>query len=161
MQRRALFHHSEGLRTMKRFLTLIAGALVALASTAPAHALNAPLTVSYVLPTVACSIVGGVEVSPCDNVPLTGANALTAVEMIVSTSPIPGTYDGPVTLSVPPSTTSANTTFVASNGDTLYVRVRARTANGVSDWSLEATKLVQVDVKPGKPTSVTITLNIT
>jgi hypothetical protein len=123
---------------MKRFLTLIAGALVALASTAPAHALNAPLTVSYVLPTVACSIVGGVEVTP-----------------------IPGTYDGPVTLSVPPSTTSANTTFVASNGDTLYVRVRARTANGVSDWSLEATKLVQVDVKPGKPTSVTITLNIT
>lgn len=145
---------------MKRFVSLIAGALVALAATVPAHAVSVPMTISYTLPTVACTVINGVQVNPCDNVPLTGANALTAVEMYVSTSPIPADYAGSVTLSVPASSTSVNTNFTANNGDTIYVRVRAVNQYGPSPWSSQATKSVNVTSTPGVPTNVTITLNI-
>lgn len=145
---------------MKRFLSLAAAAVVALAAVSPAHAVSAPLTVTYTLPTTACTIINDVQVNPCDNVPLTGANALTAVELMISTSPIAGTYDGPVTLSVTAASGQVNTSFTANSGDTIYVRVRARNQYRASAWSNEATKLVEVETVPGIPTNVTITLNI-
>lgn len=145
---------------MKRFLSLAAAAVVALAAVSTAHAISAPLNISYTVPTTGCTVINDVQVTPCDNVPLTGANALTAVELIISTSPIPGNYSGAPTLSVTAASGQVSTNFNANSGDTIYVRVRARNQYRASAWSNEATKLVEVETVPGIPTNVTITLNI-
>jgi hypothetical protein len=142
---------------MKCFL-FVAAALLALASAVPAQAAPVPLTINYTLPTVACSTVNGTPVVPCDNVPLTGANALTAVDVWIAKAPIADTDTSAPTLSLAANVTTGTSTFAASDGDTLYVRLKARTANGSSVFSNQGTKLVTVKVIPNAPIVVTINI---
>lgn len=148
---------------MKRFASLLAAALLSFAaSIAPAQAaVSVPLSVSFVLPTTGCTTINGVQVNPCDNIPLTGANALTNTDIWLSLAPIPNGFAGAPTLSIPAGSTSVNTNFSASNGDTIYVRLKARTATASSvAFSTEATKTVTVGAVPGNVTSVILTINI-
>lgn len=148
---------------MKRFASLLAAALLSFAaSIAPAQAaISVPLAVSFVLPTVACTTINGVPVVPCDNIPLTGANALTNTDIWLSLAPIPNNFAGAPTLSIPAGSTSLTTNFNASNGDTIYVRLKARTSSMSSPaYSNEATKTVTVGAQPGNVTSVVLTINI-
>lgn len=132
---------------MKRFLSII-GALAALALAGPALAATVPLTVTYELPTTGCTTVNGTPVDPCDNVPLTGGAALTAIEFVVSTSPIPANFSGSPTHSVGGTNTGMSTTVNVTNGQTVYVRARARNAQGVSVWTNEVSQLFNITVIP-------------
>lgn len=140
---------------MKRFFPILAGALLAIASLT-AHAATGTVNVTWQLPTFACTV----GVVPCDNLPLTGANALTGVEVYLSTSPIADDTTASPTVSLTADQTTASATLGVNNGDTIYARVRVRNQFGPSDFSAEATKLVTIATKPGMPTSVTITITI-
>lgn len=113
-------------------------------------------TVSWVLPTAGCTS----GVSPCDNVPLTGISALTAVEVYISTSPIADTSAMTPTLTLAAGATTTTQTLQVSNGATLYARVKAVTAGGKSAFSTQVTKLVAIPAVPGVPTSVTLTIQL-
>lgn len=149
---------------MKRFVSLAAGALVALAalSAPPAYAaVAAPLTLTWTNPTTGCATVNGVVVTPCQSVPLTGADALAAVDVYISTAVIPDDFTGAPTFSVTAPATTSSTTYSLNSGQTMHIRLKARTASGgVSKFTPEVTKTVTAGVEPGVPTSVTVTLNI-
>lgn len=145
---------------MKRFLSLLAGAALALAAVSAQAAVSAPLTINYTVPTTGCTTINGVPVSPCDGVPLTGADVVTSIAVYVSTSPIPNNFTGDPTLVVGASPQSVNTSVSITNGQTVYVRLKALSGTGVSDFSAEASKTFTLGVKPGVPTSVTITINV-
>lgn len=138
-------------------LTLLAIGLLELLASAPIYAqtAQADASFSWVLSTTGCSV----GISPCDNKPLTGANALTRVEAFFSTSPIPDSpTTTPVVLSAAATTTT--TTLSVTNGGSIYGRFRECTATLCSDLSAQAVKPITLDVKPGVPTSVTIQITI-
>lgn len=141
---------------MKRFACLVLAVCIAFAASVPAQAAPVPVKITYTLPTVACSTVNGAVVFPCDNVPLTGANALTGVDVYISKAPIADDSTMAPTASVAVGTTTYTSNFAASDGDTLYVRMKARTASSSSAFSNAATKLVVVKVAPNAPIIVTI-----
>jgi predicted phage tail protein len=96
-----------------------------------------------------------------DGVPLTGANALTGIEVHWSTSPIADTdlsRVAQVTLSGTAQTTTQ--TIQVTNGQTLYFRVRAVRGAEKSGFSNQASKLVQLSTVPSVPTSLTVTITI-
>lgn len=148
---------------MKHFSALFVSVILAIVAAVPAQAVQAPLKIDFVLPTTGCTIVNGAPVRPCDNVPLTGPNALTFVDFYISLTPIPDGFAGAPTVSIPAGVSTTNTTFTAVSGDTVYVRVKARNASGLSDgFSAQTSKTVIVGgVQPGIITSVTISINIT
>lgn len=147
---------------MKRLAALFAASFLAFAAAVPAQAVTVPLAVSFVMPTTACTTINGVQVNPCDNIPLTGANALTNIDIWLSLAPIPDGFTGPPTLSVPAGATLLNTTFSASSGDTIYVRLKARTSSASSlHFSNQATKTVTVGAVPADVTTVSLAINIT
>lgn len=140
---------------MKRFAPLLAAVMFTLFATS-APAATGTVNVGWQLPAFACTV----GVVPCDNLPLTGANALTGVEVYLSTSPIADDTTAPPTVSLTADQTTATVPLGVNNGDTIYARVRVRNQFGPSDFSAEATKLVTIATKPGMPTSVTITITI-
>lgn len=148
---------------MKRFLTLLAGAVVALAAlSGPAYAaVAAPLTLTWVNPTSGCVTVNGVVVTPCQSVPLTGADALVAVDVYISTAVIPDDFAGAPTFSVTSPAVTGSTSYSLNSGQTMHIRLKSRIASGgVSKFTNEVTKLVTTGVEPGVPTSIVVTLNI-
>jgi len=148
---------------MKRFLSLLAAAVVAVAATStPAQAaVSAPLTLNWANPTTGCATVNGVTLVPCQSVPLTGADALVAVDVYISTAVIPDDFAGAPTFSVVAPATTASTSYSLNSGQTMHIRLKARVASGgVSKFTNEVTKQVTAGVEPGVPTSVTVTLNI-
>lgn len=114
----------------------------------PVSALAASLTATWTNPTKAV-----------DGTNLTGAQALTSVEVFVATSPIADTATTPTaTLTGTPTTTTQ--TVSAAVGATVYVRVRACNQWGCSALSNQVSKVIPGS-EPGVPTSVTITLSLT
>lgn len=110
----------------------------------------AELKVAWTLPTAAT-----------DGSPLVGDQALTAVRLYVSTSPIADDS------TLAPVATFAGdlveATFSGSipNGATVYVRVKAVNAGGASEFSAQASKVVTAPVvRPGVPTDVTVTFRV-
>lgn len=95
-----------------------------------------------------------------DGVPLTGANALTAVEVYVATSPIADSATLAPVITLGPGVTTTNYTTAVTNGQTLYVRLKAVSGSQKSVFSNQATKLITLSTVPGVPTNVTITLTI-
>jgi len=94
-------------------------------------------------------------------VPLTGGDALVAVDVYISTAVIPDDFAGAPTFSAVSPSTSASTTYSLNSGQTMHIRLKARIASGgVSAFTNEVTKTVTSGVVPGVPTSVTVTLNI-
>lgn len=123
---------------------------------AEAQAVPGLATYTWTLPTVGCTT----GVVPCDNLPLTGAAALTGVEVYISTSSISdNSMMAPTLVLAAGATTTAYSTTV-TNGSTLYARFRAVNANGKGPFSLQVSKLISLPVLPGVPTNITVTIQI-
>lgn len=138
---------------MRKLLALIALLLpgLVIAQTVPGSAIY-----SWTLPTTGCTA----GITPCDNAPLTGAAALTAVEAYISTSPIPDSSSMAPTLTLGPGATTATYSTTVANGSTLYARFKAVNANGKSGFSAQVSKLIVLPVVPNVPTSVTVTIQV-
>lgn len=135
---------------MKRlafFASLFLAAGLALAQTPP---FNAPLTISYQLPT-----------QNTDASALTGQFALTRVQVFLSAAPIADTSTMQPTAEVTTGLGQPiSRTFSIVNGGTIHVRLKACHQFGCSGFSNEGTKVAQVP-GPGLPTVTTITITIT
>lgn len=138
---------------MRSRLLLVCSILFAL----PGHAqtVTGDLTLEWVLPTLGCTQ----GASTCD-APLTGANALTAVKVYVDTAPIADTSTAAPKVTLGPTATTTTYTQQVTNGQTLYVRLKATNADGDSVFSEQVSKLIDLPVLPNVPTNVTITLVI-
>lgn len=127
-------------------LTVLA---LAIAQRAEAQTVTAEATVTWELPTT--DTLGG---------PLTGANALTKVQLYVSTSPI--TENTTITpIDLPPVAQSFAYEQDVPNGSTLYFRLRAciEICGPLSEATAQSQKEVRVSV-PNVPTGVTVTLRV-
>lgn len=101
---------------MKRFILLGCMLGAALAFLTVAHAtVPVPVGVSYTLPTQACVYVNGVATTTCG--PLTGADALTGIEVYFSLAPIADGATLTPVVTLPPTASTYTSTFQAGNGD--------------------------------------------
>lgn len=139
------------------FVLLVCCTLLSLGMTV-ANAQTVPGTVnlSWTLPTTGCTP----GVSPCDNKPLTGVDALTGVDVYIATATIPTNTTMLPTLQLGATATQTTHTMQVTNGGSLFIRLKVRTARVVSGFTNEVTKVIEVPVTPGVPTNVTITLTI-
>ena len=126
------------------------------ANTVQAQSVPGNLQMGWTLPTTGCTT----GVTPCDNVALTGAKALTAIEVYISTSPIADTSTMAPTLTLAAGATTATHSMQVANGATLYARLKAVNADGKSGFTVQVSKVVNAPVLPTVPTNVTITLTI-
>lgn len=127
-------------------LFLLAIVLAGLVGHARAQSVEALADVSWTLPTT--DTLGD---------PLTGASALTKVQVFASTTAIPEIGATPI-VELPAGAKTYAYQGEVPNGSTLYFRVAACNAL-CSALSPQATKEVRVSV-PGVPTGVTITLRV-
>jgi hypothetical protein len=145
-------------------LTFVLAALVVGVYAPPAFAQTVPAAATYkwTLPTTGCTQ----SVTPCDNKPLTGADALTGVEVYVSTSPIADNSTMAPTFTLAADTLTKSYTGSVPNGATVYARFKAVNANGKSAFSTQLSKVITVTtpppgpVIPGVPTNVTVEFKI-
>lgn len=110
-------------------------------------------TISWTLPTL-----------DTNGQPLTGANALTSVQLFISpTSIASGSAMAPsVTLPSAGGTIPPNYTYTGVSGSTIFVRAKACNAAGCSVLSTQASAVLPFpSAPPAPPTSVTITLSVT
>lgn len=135
---------------------LVLAGLLFLAASANAQAVPGSAKFTWALPTTGCTV----GVTPCDNAPLTGADALTSIQVFVSTSPIADTSTLTPALTLGGGVTTGTATLNVTNGQTLYGRVKACNAKGCSGFSVQVSKVVKLDVVPNVPTSVTIEIQI-
>jgi hypothetical protein len=135
---------------------LVFGCLLAVSSLAIAQTVPGSLSLGWTLPTTGCTV----GVSPCDNTPLTGARALTGVQVWISTAPIPDNFAGAPTLTLSGASTTASHTINVPNGTRLYARLKAVNAQGTSPFSTQVDKVIDAPVAPGVPTQVTINIEI-
>jgi hypothetical protein len=138
---------------MKLVLALV---LSLLAFTANAQTVPGRADYAWTLPLTGCTV----GVTPCDNKPLTGAAALTGVEVFVSTSPIPEEPTVAPTATISASGTTHAWAGPVANGSTLYARFRAVNAGQKGFMSPQVTKLIQLDIKPGAISNVTVTFQV-
>src|SRR5678815_413258 len=108
---------------MKKFLALL--------FLLPGLASAASITVNWTNPTTAE-----------DGTALTGAQAITAVKVYLSTATIADTSSMAETVSLPAGTSTTTQTFTAAAGQTIFVRVKVCNAAGCSVFSNQASKLV-------------------
>jgi hypothetical protein len=139
----------------KAFAALVAVALAASCSVAGAQTstpatVPASATLGWVLPTVGSDSV----------TPLTGGEALTGVNIYVSTSAIPDAPTGPATITLSAASTTTAYSATVAVGSTLHFRLAACNAFGCSALTPEVTKVVTGST-PGIPTSVTVSIKIT
>lgn len=134
-------------------LLLMLGVFSQSAST---QAIGGSITINWINPTTTV---------PPESFPLTGALALTEIQIVVSKNPIDPNYSGVPTIVVSPAPLTTQYILALNNGDTVHVRMRAcHKPGGVnlecSDWTNEATKNIVVNTKPDVPSSVTIDITI-
>lgn len=127
---------------------LIAGALMS-CGTADAQTVPGTAQIKWTLPT-----------TTQDGLPLTGANALTSIQVFLATAPIADTSTAQPTVTLGAATTATTQAMQVANGATIYVRLKACNSSGCSPFSNQATKLIQLNTKPNVPTNVTIELTI-
>lgn len=143
---------------MKRLLAGVALAALGLAAAA-AQAATVPVNIQYTLPTQACLYVNGVRTAdPCT--PLTGADALTGIKVYFSLSPIVDDSTLAPVATLSPTATTYSSTFTASNGDKVYVRLKAMTASADSVFSGQVFKDVVVKTIPNAPVLISIGINV-
>lgn len=126
-------------------------------SIASAQTVSGSMKLTWTLPTTGCTT----GVTPCDNKPLTGADALTGIDVYVSAAPIPDSFSGAPTATLAAGAVTTTVTVPATNGGTLYARLKARNASGASPFSGQVSKLIVLPVTPGVPTNITIEITIT
>ena len=125
-------------------ILLLIAATLALAQTSQRQ-----MTLTWVLPTTAI-----------DGSALTGAQALTKIQVFVATATIPDNSTMTPTAELGPGVTSSVQTVTIAPGGTAFVRLKACNAPGCSDFSAQASKVFPPSV-PNVPTTVTITVIIT
>ncbi len=118
---------------------------------------------SWTLPTdTECLDPAATNSATCAKLPLTAGLALTGIAVFVDTQPIAddnATLAPVAVLAGNASSAVYNATVVA--GQTLYFRVKARNSYGLSKFSPEVSKVVEVpNVAPGTPTAVTVEFKI-
>lgn len=128
---------------MRKFLAILFLALL------PGLASAASITVNWTLPLTAV-----------DGTPLTGEQALTSVQVFLSTATIADSSTAAPTATLTATASTTTQTVTAAPGQTIYARIKACNSGGCSVFSNQAAKIVPVSV-PGVPTNVTITLTIT
>lgn len=139
--------------------TGLALALSLLVAISAANAATVPVNISYTLPTQTCLYVNGVRTAdPCT--PLTGADALTGIEVYFSLSPIADDAALAPVATLPPASTTYQSTFTAGNGDKVYVRLKAKTASASSIFSGQVFKDVVVQTIPNAPVLISIGINV-
>lgn len=131
-------------------------ALLLVPMLAQAQTVPGTITLRWTNPTTGC-VAGS---NPCVEVALTGPNALTAIEVYLSTAPIPDDSSMQPTLTLGGGATTTTHSLQVANGDTVYARVKARNAHGVSAFSAQVSKVIEVEAVPGVPTEVTLELAI-
>lgn len=94
-----------------------------------------------------------------DGVPLTGPNAITAIEVYCATSPIAddATIAPIATLG---AVATGQVSMSVNRGDTIYCRVKAVNASGKSPFSNMASKQIPLSTIPNAPTELRIDLVI-
>lgn len=134
----------------KLFLILC---LALFASIVNAQQIPVDVTANWVNPTVTTT-----------GLALTGTQALTETQVVMSTAVIPDNFSGTPTAVVTPTLSTTLQTLTIANGGTVHVRIRScNKPTGVLDcstWTAEATKTVSITTTPGMPTSTTITINV-
>lgn len=142
---------------MKKITSL---ALVLFAFVGNAYAQTAPgsITLTWTNPTTGCSQ----GVTPCDNKPLTGADALTGVDVfLVAAASPPAAPPATPFVSLSATTTTTTQSLPVRSGDTIYAWVRANNAAFKGMMSNRvASGVVTFPVVPGVPSGVTIQLNL-
>jgi len=133
------------------FLGLLVVSVLAAPVVALAQSVNVPATlrISWILPTATDT-----------GLPLTGALALTGVEVYIATAPIADDTTAPPTVVLGGASTATVQTLTVPNGSTIYVRVRAVRNAERSPLSAQATAPVNISTKPNAPTSVEVQLTI-
>jgi len=126
---------------------------ICLAGIAESQTVTGTIRLSWTNPTRGCLV--GVTPPNCTQ-PLTGADALTAINVYISTSPITDDSTLAPTLALPATATTATHTMQATRGQTVYVRVKAINASGASPFSNQVTKVISAPLVPMAPTSVTV-----
>jgi hypothetical protein len=128
--------------------------LAVIAIATPAQAQTLPITLAWTNPPTLT-----------DGTPATGINAQTGVEVHWATATIPVTGVDAAPCAVPCGRTPQATlglvatsthTIAATNGQTLFFRLKALTASFKSALSNEASKLVSVPTPIGPPTNLRI-----
>jgi len=122
--------------------------LLALLLLLPMAAQAATINIGWNLPTTAT-----------DGTALTGAQALTSIQVFVSTSPITDANAVTPTVTLSGTAVTATQTIATTVGQTLYTRVKACNSQGCSALSNQASRVVPGSV-PGVPTSVVIEISI-
>jgi hypothetical protein len=145
-----------GYETRQRRMWAVATLLVGLMLAGVTHAQTAPIDASANLHWV--NATQGCVGTVC-TYPLTGADALTKVQVFAAIAPISATTTATPTAELPPTATAFTYTVSVTNGSTLYFRVRD-CSQVCGEFGDQVTKLVQVIV-PGKPTGVTVTVSVT
>lgn len=133
---------------MKRnwLIGLMALALASLC--VPAAAATATATLTWTNPTTSV-----------DGIPLTGANALTGIEVYCDTAPIPDSSTlAPLTTLGVVQTAPVTMTVSAAPSVTLYCRLKAARNTERSAFSNQASKVFTFSTIPGMPTQLQITL---
>lgn len=109
-------------------------------------------------------VVNGSWVNPTtasDGTALTGTQALTKIQVFLSSASIPDLSTMVPTLELGPGATTGTVTLTVPNHSTLYFRVKACNSAGCGAFSNQSTKPVDVNAVPGIATSVTFTITIT
>lgn len=127
-------------------LALLALCFVGIAN---AQTANRSLNIKWTLPTAAI-----------DGSPLAGAQGLTSVQVFLSTATIPTNSAMIPTFTLPAGAVTTTQTFSVPAGGTIFVRLKACSAAGCSDFSGEANKTFPA-VAPLPPTNLTVEITLT
>lgn len=123
-------------------------------STIAAPTVNVPavMNVSWELPTLAA-----------DGTALTGEQALTGLQLFVSTAPIADNTALAPSATFAPGITSSTYSGTLPAGATVYIRLRALNQTGAGKLSAEVSKVIELPPLsvPGVPTNVQISITIT
>lgn len=134
--------------------TFILSFMIGLTATSNAQQVNGSATLTWVLPTTSIEGLG-----------LTATNALTEVQVFLSTSPIADTSTALPTVTLGAGVTNTIYTMSVANGSTIYARIKAcnkpSTTTQCSAFTTQVSKVVNASTVPGVPTSVTISVTIT
>lgn len=111
---------------------------------------NASVSLSWILPT-----------ATVDGAPLTGASALTGVQIFVSTSPIADNSTLAPAMTLGTGATASVYGLTVPDGATVYVRAKAVNAAGAGAFSEQASKTIALPARvPGVPTNLTIVVTL-
>lgn len=99
-------------------------------SIANAQTVSGSMKLSWTLPTTGCTV----GVTPCDNKPLTGADALTAIDVYISTAPIPDSFSGPPTVTLTAGAITTTQTVPATNGAGFKIDCATRDARSSDEY---------------------------